>query len=108
MKTKYEVLVCLVVATVALTVAAGVHRLAPGFGLVFKPLLWPLVVLPFAVRPRLATLTAFAVPLVSSGVTGMPALPMALALSAFAATVAALMSVVLLRLKERRVRNVRA
>jgi len=82
MRTKHEVSICVLVAALSLVVAAVCHRFAPGFGVTFKPLLWPLAVLPFAVRPRLAFATTFAVPLLSCAVNGMPSLPVALALSA--------------------------
>jgi len=79
-----ELAVCCLVAALSLAVAAAVHRFAPGFGIVFKPLLWPLLVLPFTVRPRYALVTSAVVPLLSCAVTGMPTLPVALTLSACA------------------------
>jgi len=89
MKMHRDVFVCLVVASAALLVAAACHRLCPGFGAAFKPLLWPLAVLPFAVRLRFALVTAFAVPLVSCAVNGMPTLPVALSLSSVSLAFAA-------------------
>jgi len=91
---KNEVLACVLVSAVSLIVAAVCHRFAPGFGVAFKPLLWPLGVLPFAVRPRYALPTAFAVPLVSCAVNGMPTLPVALALSLASLAFAAVVSTV--------------
>ncbi|MBU1240382.1 hypothetical protein KKF84_21370 [Myxococcota bacterium] len=41
-------------------------------GSLFMPMYLPLMVLPFMVGPRGATLTAFLVPLLSGAVTGMP------------------------------------
>jgi len=82
MKFKIELFVCVLVAVGSLLVAAFCHRFCPGFGIMLKPLLWPLAVLPFAIRLRSALVTAFAVPLVSCAVNGMPTLPVALSLSA--------------------------
>jgi len=82
MKISNGIFACVVVSALSLAVAAACHRFCPGFGMTFKPLLWPLAVLPFAVRPRLAFATAFAVPLLSCAVNGMPTLPVALLLSA--------------------------
>jgi len=87
---KNEVLACVLVSAASLIVAAVCHRFAPGFGVAFKPLLWPLAVLPFAVRPQYALPTAFAVPLVSCAVNGMPTLPVALSLAALALAFAAI------------------
>jgi len=81
MKMKHELFVCVLVASLSLIVAAVCHRFCPGFGMAFKPLLWPLAVLPFMVRPRFAFATAFAVPLLSCAVNGMPTFPVALLLS---------------------------
>jgi len=89
MRMNREILVCIFIASVALLVAAACHRLCPGFGAAFKPLLWPLAVLPFAVRLRFALVTAFAVPLVSCAVNGMPTLPVALSLSSVSLAFAA-------------------
>jgi len=94
MKLKREVFFCVLTAAVSLVAAAACHRFAPGFGAMFKPLLWPLAVLPFAVRPRLALTTAFAVPLLSCAVNGMPALPIAMSLSALALAYAAVVGIV--------------
>jgi len=89
---KKDLFVCVVVAAVSLVVAAVFHRFFPGFGMVFKPLLWPLAVLPFAVRMRFAVATAFLVPLLSCAVNGMPTLPVALLLSAASAGVVLLLA----------------
>ena len=84
-----ELSVCALLSIASLMTAAVCHRFYPGFGQVLKPLLWPLVVLPFAVRPRLAFGTAFAVPLLSAAVNGMPSWFVALSLSSLSAVVAA-------------------
>ena len=79
---KKDLFVSALVAAGSLIVAAVFHRFFPGFGAMFKPLLWPLAVLPFAVRLRFAIVTAFIVPVLSCTVNGMPTLPVALSLSA--------------------------
>jgi len=94
MKMKSEVLACVLVSAASLIVAAVCHRFAPGFGVAFKPLLWPLAALPFMVSPRYALPTAFAVPLVSCAVNGMPTLPVALALSSASLAFSAIVSMV--------------
>jgi len=90
---RYELVVCCLVAAASLAIAAAIHRFAPGFGPVFKPLLWPLLVLPFTVRQRYAIVTSFVVPLISCAVTGMPTLPVAMALSAVSAAVIAVVTI---------------
>jgi len=82
---KKDMFVCVAVAAFSLIVAAVFHRFFPGFGMVFKPLLWPLAVLPFMVRARFALLTALIVPLLSCAINGMPSVPVAISLSAFSA-----------------------
>ena len=78
---KKETTICVFVSAVSLIVAAVLHRYFPGFGAAFKPLLWPLIVLPFAVRFRYAVLTGAVVPFLSCFVNGMPTAVVALKLS---------------------------
>ena len=78
---KKETSICIIVSAVSLIVAAVFHRYFPGFGAAFKPLLWPLIVLPFAVRFRYAVLTGAVVPFLSCVVNGMPTAAIALKLS---------------------------
>ena len=81
---KKEMSICVVVAAISLIVAAVFHRFFPGFGVAFKPLLWPLIVLPFAVRFRYSVLTGGVVPFLSYAVNGMPTAVVALKLSLLA------------------------
>lgn len=69
---KKNVFYCVLVSAVSLAVAAFCHRFYPGLGPVLKPLLWPIAILPFLVRPSAAVPTAAALPLVSAAVNGMP------------------------------------
>ena len=78
---KKEMSICIIVSAVSLIVAAVFHRYFPGFGAAFKPLLWPLIVLPFAVRFRYSVLTGAVVPFLSCVVNGMPTTDVALKLS---------------------------
>ena len=78
---KKETSICIVVSAVSLIVAAIFHRYFPGLGAAFKPLLWPLIVLSFAVRFRYAVLTGAIVPFLSCVVNGMPTVFVALKLS---------------------------
>jgi len=66
----------------ALAVAAGTlcHRLAPGLGLVLMPMFWPLAVLAAKVPAKWSVATAAVVPFVSFLLTGMPAVPVVVAL----------------------------
>lgn len=98
---KRDLAIALSVAALSLAVAAVFHGFLPGFGALFKPLLWPLAALPFLVRPRTALVTAAAVPPLSSLVNGMPPLPTALMLSA-AASLAVLLLVAVRRAALRR------
>ena len=78
---KRDIAICLIVAALSLVTAAVFHAFLPGFGAMFKPLMWPLVILPFCVRRRAAVVTAAVVPLLSAAVNGMPSWLMALALA---------------------------
>jgi len=55
------------------------HRFAPGMGLVLMPMFWPLAVLAYKVPARYSVTTAAVVPFVSCLLTGMPALPLLVA-----------------------------
>ena len=66
----------------AVAVAAGVvcHRVAPGLGLVLMPMFWPLAVLAAKVPAKYSVTTAALVPFASFLLTGMPAVPVMVAL----------------------------
>lgn len=81
---KKEMSICIVVSAVSLAVAAVFHCCFPGFGAAFKPLLWPLIILPIAVRFRYAVLTGAVVPFLSCVVNGMPTAVVAVKLSLLA------------------------
>ena len=78
---KKDLLISVLVAGVSLISAAVFHRFSPGLGALLKPLLWPLVVLPFLVRPRFTAGTSLSVPLLSCAVNGMPTLAVSVSLS---------------------------
>ena len=63
-------------------VAAGVvcHRVAPGLGLVLMPMFWPLAVLAAKVPAKYSVTTAALVPFAAFLVSGMPAVPVVVAL----------------------------
>ena len=63
-------------------VAAGTlcHRFAPGLGLVLMPMFWPLAVLAAKVPAKYSVTTAAVVPFVAFLLTGMPAVPVMVAL----------------------------
>jgi len=65
---------------VALLAGALCHRLAPGLGLVLMPMFWPLAVLAAKVPAKWSVPTAAVVPFVSFALTGMPAVPVVVAL----------------------------
>ena len=54
--------------------------MAPGLGLVLMPMFWPLAVLAAKVPAKYSVTTAAVVPFVSLALTGMPALPVVVAL----------------------------
>lgn len=74
-------LITLCTSVFALVVAALAHRFFPAFGVVFKPLLWPIIPLAFAVKTRYACTAAIIVPFLSALVNGMPTYSVALELS---------------------------
>lgn len=86
---KKNTVYCVSVCAVSLLTAAVCHRFFPGLGPVLKPLYWPVAVLPFVVRPRLAVLSSFALPLLSAAVNGMPQWHTAIGISALSASLAA-------------------
>ena len=65
---------------VAVAAGAVCHRVAPGLGLVLMPMFWPLAVLAAKVPAKYSVTTAAVVPFVSLALTGMPALPVVVAL----------------------------
>ena len=65
---------------VAVAAGAVCHRVAPGLGLVLMPMFWPLAVLAAKVPAKYSVTTATVVPFVSLALTGMPALPVVVAL----------------------------
>lgn len=84
---KKNVFCCVLVSAVSLAVAAVCHRFFPGLGPVLKPLLWPIAILPFLVKPSAAVPTAAILPFISAAVNGMPQWHTAVALSAVSAAV---------------------
>lgn len=84
---KKNVFYSVLVAAVSLITAAVCHRFFPGLGPVLKPLLWPIAVLPFLVKPSAAVPTAAILPFISAAVNGMPQWHTAVALSAVSAAV---------------------
>ena len=65
---------------VAVAAGAVCHRVAPGLGLVLMPMFWPLAVLAAKVPAKYSVTTSAVVPFVSLALTGMPALPVVVAL----------------------------
>ena len=64
----------------ALAAGALCHRFAPGLGLVLMPMFWPLAVLAAKVPAKYSVTTAAVVPFVAFLLTGMPAVPVMVAL----------------------------
>lgn len=85
---KKNTVYCVSVCAVSLLTAAVCHRFFPGLGPVLKPLFWPVAVLPFVVRPRLAVLSSFVLPLLSAAVNGMPQWHVAIGISILSAVLA--------------------
>ncbi len=63
----------------ALAVGAVCHRVAPGLGLVLMPMFWPLAALAAKVPAKYSVTTAALVPFVAFALTGMPAMPLLVA-----------------------------
>jgi len=76
---KKEMTTCVGFGAVALALGIACHRVAPGLGLVLMPMFWPLAVLATRVSVGKAVATAAVVPFVSMLLTGMPALPLVVA-----------------------------
>jgi len=76
---KRELSMCAGFGAVALVLGIACHRIAPGLGLVVMPMFWPLAVLATRVSVGKAVATAAVVPFVSMLLTGMPALPLVVA-----------------------------
>lgn len=64
---------------VAVAFGTVCHRLAPGLGVVLMPMFWPLAALAAKVPAKYSVTTAAIVPFVSFLLTGMPALPVMVA-----------------------------
>jgi len=79
MNKKYLML-SVVFGTVSLAAGLVCHRVAPGLGLVLMPMFWPLAVLAAKVPAKWSVSTAAVVPFVSFLLTGMPAVPVVVAL----------------------------
>lgn len=86
---KNEFSQCAVFGAVALVAGCLCHHLSPGLGLVLMPMFWPLAVLSTRVSLGKSAATAAIVPFVSFLLTGMPALPIVVAVkfAVFAAAV---------------------
>lgn len=77
---KNELVTCVGCGAIALLAGALCHRLAPGLGLVLMPMVWPMVWLATRVSPVKAVTTAAVVPVISYLLTGMPTVPVLVAL----------------------------
>ena len=86
---KSEISMCVVFGAIALAAGCLCHRVAPGLGLVLMPMFWPLAVLATRVSVGRAVATAAIVPFVSMLLTGMPAVPFAVAVKFAAFTAVA-------------------
>lgn len=86
---KRELTLCVVFGAVALAAGCLCHRVAPGLGLVLMPMFWPLAVLSTRVSVGKSAATAAVVPFVSALLTGMPAMPLLVAVKFAAFTAAA-------------------
>ena len=84
---KKDNVLCAVFGAVALGLGCLCHRVAPGLGLVLMPMFWPLAVLATRVSVGKAAATSAIVPFVAYLLTGMPAMPLVVAVkfAAFAA-----------------------
>lgn len=74
-----NLLVSSVCGVAALAAGTLCHRVAPGLGLVLMPMFWPLAYLATKVPARYAVATASLVPFVAFLLTGMPAVPVMVA-----------------------------
>lgn len=80
MNMKKNLILSAVFGIAALAAGAVCHRFAPGLGLVLMPMFWPLAVLAAKVPAKFSVTTAAVVPFVSFVLTGMPAMPLVVAL----------------------------
>ena len=77
---KKNVMMSVGLGVVAVATGTICHRVAPGLGLVLMPMFWPLAVLAAKVPAKYSVTTAAVVPFVSFLLTGMPAVPVVVAL----------------------------
>ena len=77
---KKNLILSAVFGIAALAAGTVCHRFAPGLGLVLMPMFWPLAVLAAKVPAKFSVTTAAVVPFVSFVLTGMPAMPLVVAL----------------------------
>jgi len=98
---KKHLVLSVVFGVVALVVGTVCHRVASGLGLVLMPMFWPLAVLAAKVPAKWSVTTAAIVPFASFLLTGMPALPVIVAVkfALFAGAVAFLFRRVFARAK---------
>ena len=89
---KNEIVTCVGFGAVALGAGALCHHVAPGFGAVLMPMVWPVAVLATRVSIGKAAVTAALVPLASFLLTGMPAVPVFVAVKFSVLTAAVALS----------------
>lgn len=75
-----NLLLSVVFGIFALAAGFACHRVAPGLGLVLMPMFWPLAVLAAKVPVKYSVTTAAIVPFVSLALTGMPPVPVVVAI----------------------------
>lgn len=86
---KKEIVMCSVCGVIALVLGVLCHRLTPGLGLVLMPMFWPLAFLSTRVSVSKSVATAAIVPFVSFLITGMPVMPLIVAVKFVVFTVVA-------------------
>ena len=77
---KKNVMMSVGLGVVAVAVGTICHRVAPGLGLVLMPMFWPLAVLAAKVPAKYSVTTAAVVPFAAFLLSGMPAVPVMVAL----------------------------
>ena len=77
---KQNVMMSVGLGVVAVAAGTICHRVAPGLGLVLMPMFWPLAVLAAKVPAKYSVTTAVAVPFAAFLLSGMPAVPVVVAL----------------------------
>ena len=77
---KKNVMVSVGLGVVAVAAGTICHRVAPGLGLVLMPMFWPLAVLAAKVPAKYSVTTAAVVPFAAFLLSGMPAVPVMVAL----------------------------